>query len=437
MGRVSPDLVLGAGMTGLAAGAASGLPVYEAAADPGGICSSYYMLPGGSERLREAPGQGEAYRFEVGGGHWIFGGDPVAVRFMCELAPMRRYERRSSVYLRGLDLLVPYPLQNNLRFLGVDVAQRALAEITAPAGDAPRTMKEWVRKSFGPTLAELFFDPFHALYSAGLYATIAPQDAYKSPISVPEVVRGAFAAPAAVGYNATFLYPEEGLNTLAARMARRADVRFGMRAERIDLGARRVHFTGGESVPYRALIATLPLDRLVRMCGLDVGVPADPSTSVLVLNIGARRGPRCPRDHWIYTGETRAGFHRVGFYDNVDPSFVPKSEGAELASLYIERAYAGGQAPAEPESRAYADAVVRELQDWGYIEDVSVVDPTWIEVAYTWAWPGSRWRNRALAALEAEGVYPVGRYGRWVFQGIADSIRDGLFAGSAFRAVAG
>jgi hypothetical protein len=27
----------------------------------------------------------------------------------------------------------------------------------------------------------------------------------------------------------------------------------------------------------------------------------------------------------------------------------------------------------------------------------------------------------------------VGRYARWVFQGIADSIRDGLLVGASFR----
>lgn len=37
-------------MTGVAAGWASGLPVYEATERPGGICS-YYMRPGHEERL--------------------------------------------------------------------------------------------------------------------------------------------------------------------------------------------------------------------------------------------------------------------------------------------------------------------------------------------------------------------------------------------------
>jgi protoporphyrinogen oxidase len=58
-------LILGAGMTGLAAGLVSGLPVVEAAAGPGGICSSYYRNPGTGSPEAEA----ESYRFEIGGGH--------------------------------------------------------------------------------------------------------------------------------------------------------------------------------------------------------------------------------------------------------------------------------------------------------------------------------------------------------------------------------
>ena len=62
--------ILGVGMTDLAAGYTSGLPVYEAAEWSGGfICSSYYVRPGSTERLHTAPKDGEVYRFEIGGGH--------------------------------------------------------------------------------------------------------------------------------------------------------------------------------------------------------------------------------------------------------------------------------------------------------------------------------------------------------------------------------
>jgi hypothetical protein len=73
------------------------------------------------------------------------------------------------------------------------------------------------------------------------------------------------------------------------------------------------------------------------------------------------------------------------------------------------------------------------LQAWEFIGEAEVVDPTWIEVAYTWTWPGSHWRAKALRCLEEHGIFPVGRYGRWIFQGIADSIRDGFFTGAALK----
>ena len=35
-----------------------------------------------------------------------------------------------------------------------------------------------------------------------------------------------------------------------------------------------------------------------------------------------------------------------------------------------------------------------------------------------------------ILSLDEHGVMQVGRYARWVFQGIADSVRDGLMAGA-------
>ena len=207
---------------------------------------------------------------------------------------------------------------------------------------------------------------------------------------------------------------------------------YGRRAVRIDTRRREVAFADGSTAGYDRLVSTLPLNRALELCGLDAGTP-DPYTSVLVLNVGALRGPRCPDDHWVYVPRSRAGFHRVGFYSNVDASFLPTPPRTREArvSLYVERAYAGGTRPDAREVAAYVTAVAAELREWGFIGEVEVADPTWIDVAYTWAWPGSRWRDDALRLLEEHGVRQVGRYGRWVFQGIADSIRDGLAEGAA------
>jgi protoporphyrinogen oxidase len=154
-----------------------------------------------------------------------------------------------------------------------------------------------------------------------------------------------------------------------------------------------------------------------------------------VLNIGATRGPAYPDHHWLYVADADSGFHRIGFYSNVDRSFVPESDtnGAHRESMYVERAYAGGAKPDAALIAHYADAVIAELRRWAFIDAVEVLDATWIDVAYTWSWPGSAWRDEALRALDDNRIHAVGRYGRWIFQGIADSIRDGLSAGARLR----
>lgn len=428
-------LILGGGVTGLAAGMTSGLPVFEAVAAPGGICSSYYVRPGETQRLPETPEDEEAYRFEIGGGHWIFGGDPIVLQFISDLTPVRRYARKSGVWFPGKELYIPYPLQNHLRYFPEALVSRALREMSQPRQGPYKTMHDWLLGSFGPTLCETFFVPFHELYTAGLYRTIAPQDAYKSPVNLSAVIQGIFEQTHSAGYNVTYLYPREGLNTLAQRMAARCDVRYGKRAVAIDLKAQEVHFEDGSSEGYDRLLSTLPLNKMIEMSGLALDEAPAPYTSVLVLNIGATRGPTCPDDHWLYHPNTSSGFHRTGIYSNVDRSFLPRSarEAMNRVSLYIERAFVGGTVLSEEDVARYGQAVVDELTAWGFIEDAEVVDPTWIDVAYTWSWPDSQWPATALRALQEHDVFMIGRYGRWIFQGIADSIRDGFYAGAGFR----
>lgn len=433
----SLSIVLGAGVTGLAAGYASGSSVFEAAPEPGGICSSYYIRPGGAEVMPGRPADGEAYHFEVGGGHWIFGGDPFVLGMIESLAPVKRYARSSAVYLPDRNQYVPYPIQDHLSYLGPDFAARCLAEMAEPAHRV-HTMADWLRTSFGATLCEIFFDPFHDLYTSRLFGSISPQDPYKSPVDIRKVAQGAVGRSSLAGYNAEFVYPCAGLDTLCRALADRCDIKYGKRVVRIDLPSRCVHFEDGSTLPYDRIISTLPLNKMMSLTGLATQSREDPYTSVLVLNIGAAKGPTCPPFHWVYYPRTRSGFHRVGFYSNVDPLFLPASARAsqDRVSIYVEKAFAGGERPDQPTIQSYSREVVAELQQLGLISELEVLDPTWIDVAYTWSWPGSRWKQEALRLLAGQDIHQVGRYGRWIFQGIADSIRDGLMAGAAVRSYA-
>ena len=424
--RKAETFILGGGVTGLAAGLSSGLTVLEARDDPGGICSSYYIRPGEKRRLSRPPRGGEVYRFEIGGGHWIFGGDPATLGLLRRLTPFKKYTRRSSVFFAKSKRYVPYPIQHHLGHLGEKTARIALLEIEKKIQTkSGTTLHRWLEDRFGPTLCRLFFHPFHERYTAGLWRHVAAQDDYKSPVHSSKKT----------GYNVTYLYPKEGLNALAGKMAEDCKIRYGRRVVNIDLKRREVCFEDGSSAGYGSLISTLPLNELVKITGLSQEREAPPYTSVLVLNIGAVRGAECPEDHWVYFADSDSGFHRVGFYSNVDRSFLPRSyrKSADRVSLYAEKAYVGGRKPSQPELERYTRLAVRELQQRGLITETEVVDPTWIEVAYTWNHPKTNWRSLWLARLAGYGIHSIGRYGAWNFQGIADSVRDGLKIGRRFK----
>jgi protoporphyrinogen oxidase len=429
--------IIGAGVTGLAAGMTSGAPIFEQSDGPGGICRSYYLREGEDVSSDHAPPEDDAYRFEVGGGHWIFGRDETVLQWIDNIAPLACYERRAAVRLGVGAQTVPYPLQAHVDHLGPALARQIESERATRRSDPPEasSLRDWLELTFGPTLCDLFFSPFHDRYTAGLSDVVAHEDDYKSPVDRKARSRGA----AGLGYNAEFRYPAGGLDALVGAMAARCDVHYGKRLVRLDRQARVLEFEDGSEQTYDTLVSTLPLHRVVELAGVELAEPSDPFTSVLVLNIGAERGAACPDVHWQYEPDAASGFHRLGFYSNVDPSFLPRESraGARDVALYVERAFRPGARPSPLETADYTEAAIAELQQRAYIGPTRVVSPSWVEVAYTWRTPGSTWREEALAALAADGIHQAGRYGRWHFQGIADSVREGLAAGERLATAAG
>jgi len=419
-------LILGAGVTGLSAGIHTERQIYDVNSFPGGICASYYMnLCGKKSYFRNDE---ESYRFEFGGGHWIFGADNLILDFINNLSPVKTYQRKSAVYFPDLDLYVPYPIQNHLFYLPKNIREKALKENLKSENKSVSTLADWLLVNFGKTLCELFFFPFHELYTAGLYTKIAPQDKFKTPANKDLILKGEKEKSPAVGYNATFVYPRNGLDDLIRKMSERCNVNFNKRVTRINLEKREVYFVDGSCIEYEKIISTIPLNKIIKMADINNIEDAQPYTSVLVLNIGAKKGKSCPDYHWIYLPKSKAGFHRVGFYSNVDNSFLPESSKRDnnRVSIYVEKAFIAGKKPNDEEMKQLCAEVVKELKEWDFVAEVDVIDPTWIDVAYTWQYYDSTWKEEAMKILRENDIYQTGRYGKWKFQGIAESIKDGL-----------
>ena len=132
------------------------------------------------------------------------------------------------------------------------------------------------------------------------------------------------------------MYPEVGLNLLARRMAAQCSAAYDRKVVKLDVGARKVALpTAANSHTTAGVDAAI--EPAMQMAGMTTPERPDPHTSVLVVSIGAVRGDRSPDDHWLYIPGSDSGFHRVGFYSNVDRSFLPASarDSGDKVSIYV------------------------------------------------------------------------------------------------------
>ncbi|MCM8813055.1 MAG: FAD-dependent oxidoreductase [Candidatus Omnitrophica bacterium] len=413
-------IILGAGITGLSAGIDTGWDIYEAAAEAGGMACSYAYAAG------EPAGQ--PYWFERAGGHWFFFPDERLSAFVQALSPLRRYARNAAVFLSPRRQAIAYPLQCHLACLSPRERAAVERETAVPVCGSAGDQRAWFLQHFGTTLCELFFFPFHQRYTAGLYPRLAPPEFLRTP----RLGRNDGAADA--GYNKVFFYPEGGLRRFIAAMAARCRIHYGKRVVRIDLPEHRVFFQDGSGIRYDRLISSLPLPVMLSLTGAapEFG-PADPYTSLLVVNIVARRGCACPAEHWMYTPHAQSGFYRVGFYSNVASMFLPRGADPAAVSLYVEKAYPGGTALSPRQIAAICREITNELNDWGYIDAIVALSPQWIDCAYCWSFAGSAWKDAALSFLAGQGITQLGRYGRWNRQGMSDCLRQGLTVNCAWQ----
>lgn len=364
-------IILGAGLSGLAAGIKIKAPILEATDHAGGICREY-------ER--------DGFRFSAGGGHWFFGNGP-GLEFARSLVDLDKYDRKASVYY---NTLFPYPFQSEAQKL-----------ITL---NNDYSMRYWLFQKFGQEQCNLFFFPFNEKYTAGLYDHIVQADDYKSP-------------PAGgSGFCSCFYNPKAGLNALIDAMGDRCEIHYQTLVTKIDVH-NKVVYAGGKAFSYSKLVSTIPLNRLLEVCGFSlINLPY---TSVLVLNIGAEADVNTPADHWVYVPFCKTGFYRVGFYSNVIKG-TPEGQ----VSLSVEMAFYNTNFK-DLDIEDICFRIIDELQSWRWIGKVIVSDPTWVPVAYTWNYDLTA-RQRYIDILKKLDIYSIGRYGKWHFQGMVQSIEEGL-----------
>lgn len=403
-------LIVGAGVSGLAAAAALGGEDYvllEGANEIGGYC-------------RTVVRDGFVWDYS---GHFFHFRDPEIERWLRARMPdddVRTVLKRSFIEFRGA--LVDFPFQRNIHQLPredfIDCLHDLYFASESSGGEvgATQDLRSVLYARYGRGICEKFLFPYNEkLYACDL-ATL-DRDAmgrFFPRASLSDVIRN-MKTPDNGSYNATFTYPAGGAIQFVRAIASE------VRAERIacdeplvrlDL-ARRQAVTTKREIGYEHMISSIPLVHLAAMAGLGDGGGAFSWNKVLVFNLGF--DGKGPRDvHWIYFPERSFPFYRVGFYDNI-------LDGDRM-SLYVEIGL-GRNDTADVEQ--LLAATLRGLRAARILTDQRLVawHKVMLDPAYVHITPGGiAQRERTLAALRQHHVHSIGRYGGWTYCSIEDNI---------------
>jgi len=418
-------VIIGAGPTGLAAGyrlrelGYTNFVVLEARHKVGGLASS------------ETSPNGFIYDI---GGHVLFSHYPYFDRLFDRLMGDEYQELLRESWVWMFDRFLPYPFQNNIKFLPKDVVLECLLgliEAQKEPLDKSRfeNFEELILGVFGRGIAKHFMMP----YNFKVWAhppRLMNKEWIGERVATPPIERVLGNVildreDVSWGPNATFKYPRYGgTGELFCRMRPYVEdqLRLCSAVASVDLKHKRVCLRDGRTEPYDVLLSTMPLDILVT--SLVGEVPDCVRTQAARLRhsgsyiVGVGIEQECPSTKcWMYFPEDNCPFYRLTYLSNYSPDVVP--DATSQYSILAEISHSVHK----PVSRAtVVDDTIQGLINTRMISEEdrgSIVDAFLIERDYTYPTPSLE-RDEALSVvqpwLEGHDIYSRGRFGAWRYE---------------------
>jgi len=339
------------------------------------------------------------------------------------------HQRESWVWIRGR--FVPYPFQYNLHRLPKEELWRCvqgLLEVARAPGGTPADFEDWILRTFGRGIAEVFLLPYN--FKVWAYPPAAMNARWVGErVAVPDlqtVLKGICLGEDNLswGPNNTFRYPRTGgtgaIWTKLAEQIPADNKTFSDAVVALDAPNRTVTTQSGARFGYERLISTLPLDRLAVLVGDPALIEQTGRllySSVHVVGIGLRGQPpealrtKC----WIYFPEDDCPFYRVTLFSNYSPHNTPEP-GATWSLL----AEVSESPQKQVDSTQVVEEVIRGLHATRLISPDADILTRWhrrLEHGYP---TPSRERDaileQTLPALEALQLYSRGRFGGWRYE---------------------
>jgi protoporphyrinogen oxidase len=367
------------------------------------------------------------------GGHVLFSHYDYFDRVVEQALAGEYYEHLRESWVRILQSWVPYPFQNNIRYLPDEALQECLEglrQVRSGATGESANFCEWLGAVFGRGIVKHFMEPYNRKVW-GVPLESMDKEWIAERVSVPDLVRiernlAEQRADVSWGPNNRFKFPRHGgTGAIFEGIARplRQQITLNKKMVSVDLEHKEVIFADGERVGYDLLINTSPVDTFVRSC-VTLPDAVRHAADGLVHNggliagiglAGKRSDPKC----WMYFPEENCPFYRVTNFFNYSPFNVPDGRIDTYYSLMCETTYS-------PTRLQCSDTIVAETVDGliasGLLEeaDRERIVSTWlIDIPYSYPVP-TLGRDRALAIiqqyLESRGVFSRGRFGAWKYE---------------------
>ena len=393
------------------------------------------------ERRDHYGGHTASYRVEAGftfdeGPHISFTKDERMQRLLAESVngEYETIQARVNNYWRGH--WIKHPVQVNLHGLPTDLVVRILTDfIEAQQAPEPpiENYEDWLRASFGDTLAETFPLQYtkknHTTEARNLTTDWIGPRLYRPRLE--EVLEGALAPGTAdVHYITEFRYPREGgFASYLRGFMERADVRLEHRVVGIDPKRRELRFSNGSSAAFDKLVSSAPLPELIAM--ID-GVPRDvrdaadrlACSEVVVVNLGIDR-PDVLDAHWSYFYDEDVLLARLSAPYLQSARNVPPGTSSLQAECYFSAKY-------RPLTMSLADVTQRVIDDLvrcGVLEpDDRIIVRHAVHVRHANV-IFDHDRAAAVATchafLDELGIRYAGRYGEWGYLWTDESFISG------------
>ncbi len=325
---------------------------------------------------------------------------------------------------------LPYPFQNNFRYLEPTTVYECLSGLIAAQHEQrqPTTFRQWIDVVFGAGIAQHFMVPYnHKVWATPLelmhHGWIADRVAV---VDVDAVLRDVILGEDRTrwGCNSTFRYPRRGgTGFLWNRLAESLEDHLVRRCPvvAIDPAAGEATTADGRRWSYDALLSTMPLDELIRCLGTRRTVPAGVRraaarlewTSTHVVGVAVDRPAGTTRT-WVYYPEPSVPFHRLTYLSNYSPQLA----GRAGQTLLLTETSASRYKPEDPST--IVDRVLGGLRRVGALHRHDHVANVWHHVAIRSYPVPTLERDAALAVIESWladlGIASRGRFGAWRYE---------------------